>query len=92
MVADVHRTFLYGGIFIYPADKKAKSGKLRILYECFPMAFMTETCGGKAITGGKRILDLQVKTPHDRSGVILGSPDDVDEVFALYKKYNLDQP
>lgn len=81
MVADVHRTFLYGGIFIYPADKKAKTGKLRILYECFPMAFMTETAGGKAISGGKRILDLTVTTPHDKSGIILGSADDVEEVF-----------
>jgi fructose-1,6-bisphosphatase I len=51
MVADVHRTFIYGGIFIYPADKKATSGKLRMLYECFPMAYMTETAGGKAING-----------------------------------------
>ena len=42
MVADVHRTLLYGGIFGYPADKKSKSGKLRLLYEAFPMAFLTE--------------------------------------------------
>lgn len=45
------------------------------------MAFMTETAGGKAISGGKRILDLTVTTPHDKSGIILGSADDVEEVF-----------
>lgn len=89
MVADVHRTFIYGGIFIYPADKKAKTGKLRIMYECFPMAFLTETAGGKAITGGRRILDLHVKGIHDRSGVILGSAEDVDECGAYYKKHNI---
>ena len=46
MVADVHRTLLYGGIFGYPNDKKSKSGKLRLLYEAFPMAFLTEQVGG----------------------------------------------
>jgi fructose-1,6-bisphosphatase I len=89
MVADVHRTFLYGGIFIYPADKKAKNGKLRIMYECFPMAYLTETAGGKAITGGRRILDLKVKSIHDRSGVILGSVEDVEECASYYKKHNI---
>jgi len=51
MVADVHRTLLYGGIFMYPADFFNRSGKLRLLYECFPMAFLVEAAGGMASTG-----------------------------------------
>lgn len=51
MVADIHRTLLYGGIFMYPADKKSPKGKLRILYEGFPMAMLIEQCGGIASTG-----------------------------------------
>lgn len=58
MVADVHRTLLYGGIFLYPADKKSPNGKLRVLYECFPMAMIMECAGGKAITGRGRILEI----------------------------------
>lgn len=49
MVADVHRTLLYGGLFAYPADAKTKKGKLRMLYECFPMAFLLEQAGGMAV-------------------------------------------
>jgi fructose-1,6-bisphosphatase I len=51
MVADVHRTLLYGGIFMYPADKKSPKGKLRMLYECYPMAMLVEKAGGKAANG-----------------------------------------
>ena len=51
MVADVHRTLLYGGIFMYPATKAAPGGKLRLLYECNPMSFIIEQAGGRAITG-----------------------------------------
>lgn len=59
MVADVHRTILYGGIFLYPQDKKAPNGKLRILYEGFPMAYILEKAGGKANAfGDTRILAL----------------------------------
>jgi fructose-1,6-bisphosphatase I len=58
MVSDVHRTVLYGGIFAYPSDSKSKSGKLRTLYECFPMAYIVEQAGGKASNGTKRILDI----------------------------------
>lgn len=77
MVADVHRTLLHGGIFAYPADKKSKSGKLRLLYECFPMAFVMEHAGGYASSGQGPILDLQPKTIHERSPIILGSREDV---------------
>ncbi|CCE61762.1 hypothetical protein TPHA_0B00900 [Tetrapisispora phaffii CBS 4417] len=79
MVADMHRTFLYGGLFAYPADKKSPNGKLRLLYEAFPMAFLVEQAGGKAVNDeGKRILDLVPKNIHDKSSVWLGSQDEID--------------
>ncbi|KAL9317649.1 hypothetical protein ACSQ67_014166 [Phaseolus vulgaris] len=56
MVADVHRTFLYGGIFLYPADKKSPNGKLHVLYEVFPMSFLMEQAGGQAFTGKQRVI------------------------------------
>lgn len=87
MVADVHRTLLYGGIFLYPADKKSPSGKLRVLYEVFPMAYIVERAGGKAIDGHKRVLEIQPKKIHERSGIILGSVEDVDDVEKLYKEH-----
>jgi len=90
MVSDVHRTILYGGIFIYPADKKSPKGKLRVLYEGFPMALIVESAGGIASTGmfnGKvqRMLDLVPTDIHERCPVILGCKRDVDAVLALYK-------
>lgn len=89
MVSDVHRTLLYGGIFLYPADKKSKKGKLRVLYEGFPMAMITEQAGGIASTGmfqGKigRILDVTPEHIHDRCPIIMGSARDVEKVLALY--------
>jgi len=90
MVSDVHRTILYGGIFVYPADKKSPKGKLRVLYEGFPMALITESAGGIASTGmfnGKvqRMLDLVPSDIHERCPVILGSPRDVEMILARYK-------
>jgi len=84
MVADVHRTLLYGGIFLYPADKKSPSGKLRVLYEVFPMAYIVERAGGKATDGRKRVLEHQPKKVHERLGIILGSAEDVSDVEKLY--------
>ncbi|KAG5728023.1 Fructose-1,6-bisphosphatase, cytosolic [Termitomyces sp. T112] len=84
MVADVHRTLLYGGIFGYPDDKKSKSGKLRLLYEAFPMAFLTEQAGGIATTGTGRILDIVPKSIHERCSVFLGSKDDVQDLMKFY--------
>ncbi|GMF78275.1 unnamed protein product [[Candida] boidinii] len=87
MVADVHRTLLYGGIFGYPADSKSKTGKLRILYECFPMALLLEQAGGKAINDkGERILDLIPKKIHERSGIWLGSENEVDKLLSFINK------
>ncbi|CAJ1953101.1 unnamed protein product [Sphenostylis stenocarpa] len=84
MVADVHRTLLYGGIFLYPADKKSPNGKLRVLYEVFPMSFLMEQAGGQAFTGKERALDLVPTKLHERSPVFLGSYDDIEEIKALY--------
>ncbi|ONH68670.1 Fructose-1,6-bisphosphatase [Cyberlindnera fabianii] len=87
MVADVHRTLLYGGLFAYPADSKSKTGKLRILYECFPMAFLLEQAGGKAVNDkGERILDMTPKAIHDRSGIWLGSTGEVDKYLKVIGK------
>lgn len=77
MVADVHRTLLYGGIFMYPADVRNKKGKLRLMYECNPMAFIVETAGGKASNGKMRVLEVQPEALHERCPIFIGSEDDV---------------
>jgi fructose-1,6-bisphosphatase I len=79
LVADAHRTLLKGGVFAYPADKKSPGGKLRLLYEANPFAFLFEAAGGKASTGRERILDIQPKELHQRVPLVLGSARDVDE-------------
>ncbi|KAK9762181.1 Fructose-1,6-bisphosphatase [Basidiobolus ranarum] len=86
MVADVHRTLLYGGIFAYPADKKSLKGKLRVLYECFPMAMIIEQAGGRATTGKQRMLEYVPDSLHDRSPIFLGSKEDVLDLEEFYKK------
>lgn len=85
MVADVHRTLLYGGIFGYPDDKKSKKGKLRLLYEAFPMAYLCEQAGGVATTGTKRILDVEPTSIHERCPVFLGSKEDVQDLIKFYE-------
>ncbi|MBI1845457.1 MAG: class 1 fructose-bisphosphatase [Candidatus Rokubacteria bacterium] len=79
LVADVHRTLLEGGIFLYPADVTGDkpAGKLRLQYEAAPMAFVVEQAGGRASTGRARIMDLRPETPHQRVPLIIGSPEDV---------------
>ena len=82
LVADFHRTLLYGGIFLYPpdvSDPAKPKPKLRLLYEAAPIAYIAEQAGGLASTGKERILDIQPKGLHDRVSVIVGSPDDVRE-------------
>jgi fructose-1,6-bisphosphatase I len=75
MVGDMHRTFLKGGVFLYPAAKGEKRGKLRLLYECIPMAYLTEQAGGRAINGSQRILDIQPTELHERCAIIIGCKD-----------------
>ncbi|GAB0494960.1 hypothetical protein MMPV_006257 [Pyropia vietnamensis] len=84
MVADVHRTLIYGGIFGYPADKKNPNGKLRLLYECAPMSFLVEQAGGMSTTGSERVLDVIPKEVHQRLPLILGSSEDVQELLDMY--------
>ncbi len=84
MVADVYRTLSRGGIFMYPKDSKHKEGRLRILYEANPMAFIVEQAGGMATDGHTRILDIQPTGLHQRVGVILGSKNEVDRVIAYH--------
>jgi fructose-1,6-bisphosphatase I len=77
MVADVHRTLLYGGLYMYPADKNHPNGKIRLMYESNPIAFIIEQAGGKASTGTERILDVKPQTLHQRTPIFLGSDEDV---------------
>ncbi|QXV64268.1 class 1 fructose-bisphosphatase [Mucilaginibacter sp. 21P] len=73
MVADLHRNLIKGGIFIYPVTANAPSGKLRLVYECNPMAFIVEQAGGRATDGKQRILDIEVSQLHQRSPIFIGS-------------------
>lgn len=73
MVADVHRNLIKGGIFMYPGTTEKPKGKLRLLYECNPFAFIMEVAGGKATNGLQRILDVQPKELHQRSPLFIGS-------------------
>jgi len=73
MVADIHRNLIKGGIFIYPVTASAPNGKLRLVYECNPMAFLIEQAGGRATNGFTRILDVDVKELHQRSPIFIGS-------------------
>ncbi len=87
LVADAHRTLLKGGIFAYPADEKSPKGKLRLLYEANPMAYLFEQAGGMATDGVNRILDLQPTELHQRTPLVLGSTEDV----LTFKKFQLGQ-
>lgn len=79
LVADFHRNLLKGGIYIYPRGTKAPNGKLRLLYECNPIAFLAEQAGGKASDGFQRILDIDPKELHQRVPFFCGSSDMVEK-------------
>ena len=83
MVSDVHRTLIKGGFFAYPADEKNTQGKLRLLYEASPMAFLCQEAGAKASTGKENILDLTPNHIHQTCPVFLGSSNEVDEMLEL---------
>lgn len=89
MVADVHRTLIKGGIFFYPATAKAPSGKLRLLYECNPLAFVIEQAGGKASDGFQRIMEIEPTELHQRTPVFLGSPKLVERVEEFIREYDM---
>jgi fructose-1,6-bisphosphatase I len=86
MVADVFRVLSRGGIFMYPRDAKYRDGRLRLMYEANPMAFIVEQAGGAATDGAMPILDLQPKGLHQRVAVILGSRHEVERVTEYHRK------
>ena len=83
MVADVHRTLLYGGLFMYPADSRNPRGKLRLLYEAAPMAMIATQAGGRATDGAVDILDIQPRALHERTALYLGS----EECVAIAERF-----
>ena len=89
MVADFHRNLIKGGVFIYPASYKSPNGKLRLQYECNPLAMIVEQAGGKASDGnGNRILEIQPTELHQRTPVIIGSKSMVEKVESFIEKYD----
>ncbi len=89
MVSDIHRILIQGGIFLYPSTRKFPKGKLRLLYECNPLAFVVEQAGGKAVNAQlKRILDIEPKELHQRRTIAIGSPVLVDELKAFIERYS----
>jgi len=81
LVADFHRTLLRGGVFMYPPTDKAPAGKLRLLYEANPIAFIAEQAGGSATDGDERILDVIPKNLHQRTPLYVGSKKNIEEFF-----------
>ncbi|MBM3345416.1 MAG: class 1 fructose-bisphosphatase [Betaproteobacteria bacterium] len=86
MVADVFRILSRGGIFMYPCDAKHTAGRLRLMYEANPMAFIIEQAGGAATDGRRRILDIQPEQLHQRVGVILGAKSEVERVTRYHRE------
>jgi Fructose-1-6-bisphosphatase, C-terminal domain len=90
MVADVHRTIAYGGIFMYPADKERKGGKLHLLYECAPIAMLIEQSGGEATTGMfngsiQRLLEIEPMGIHEQVPIVVGCLRDMDKFRSVYR-------
>lgn len=83
LVADFHRNLLKGGIYIYPRTESAPNGKLRLLYECNPMAMLAEQAGGMATDGTQRILDIQPTSVHQRTPLFVGSTHMVEEAMRM---------
>ena len=88
MVADLHRNMIMGGVFIYPATASAPNGKLRLVYECNPMAFIIEQAGGRATNGFQRILDIPVESLHQRSTIFIGSENMVLKAEAFMREFS----
>ncbi|MEM6320818.1 MAG: class 1 fructose-bisphosphatase [Bacteroidota bacterium] len=90
MVSDIHRILFQGGIFLYPNTRKYPKGKLRLLYECNPLAFIVEQAGGKAMSCQlERILDLPVYDLHQKATIAIGSPDMVADMREFVERYTL---
>ena len=86
LVADFHRTLVYGGIFMYPPDKKSPRGKLRLLSEAAPIAFIAETAGGRASTGRESILEIVPTELHQRVPLFVGSRQEMEWIESRYKE------
>lgn len=86
MVADLHRTLIKGGIFMYPGDSSAPKGKLRLQYECNPMAFLVEAAGGKASWGGGSILEITPTELHQRTPIFIGSKNMVNKALEFVQE------
>lgn len=89
MVSDLHRTLIQGGVFLYPGTVKKPEGKLRLLYESAPLAFLIEQAGGRASTGNKEILDVVPEKLHERTPLVIGSKDDVALVESFIQQQAL---
>jgi len=89
MIADLHRNFLKGGIYLYPDSQKAPKGKLRLLYECNPMAFLIEQAGGKATDGQQAILDKKPTYIHERTPFYGGSAEMMEVLEKMLGKENI---
>jgi len=87
LVSDIHRNMIKGGIYMYPKSSKAENGKLRLLYECNPMAFIAEQAGGKASDGFQRILDIEPTELHERVPFFCGSKKMVEKVEEFIQEY-----
>ncbi len=81
MLSYKHRKLIKGGVFMYPPTKAHPQGKLRLMYEANPMAMIVEQAGGKALAEKQRILEIQPTGLHQRTSVLIGSPDEVDHVL-----------
>ena len=88
LVADFHRTLIYGGIYMYPADSRKPKGKLRLMCEASPLAFLAEQAGGKASNGCERILDIYPDKLHCRTPLFIGSKKDVETVENIFARHN----
>lgn len=86
-VADIHRNLLIGGVYIYPTTTKSPNGKLRLLYECNPLAYIIEQAGGKATDGRVRIMEKDIKELHQRTPLVLGSSDMVEKAMEFMTKF-----
>ena len=84
-MADFHRNLIKGGVYLYPSTSKAPNGKLRLLYECNPLAFIAEQAGGKASDGYTRTMEIEPTELHQRCAYYVGSKNMVDEIEGLLK-------
>ena len=83
LVVDFHRNLIKGGLYLYPVDARTGRGKLRLIYECNPLAFIAEVAGGKALVDGQAILDIKPTSLHQRVGLAIGPRDDVEMIDSI---------